>query len=207
MTEVPWNRRVKGINLVPAEEEEFSVEVEWRIDLGGSQSSDTELGATLDLEINGVPTSTTDAEECLIWDLDAGGAFACEDLPDGASCGTGFLNTVPITLTCDAETVTCGVDFTTLFPSTDPIGNNTLVTVSLAPTAIAEPETVADDDSIEIVVGIELPSMGLPGMTALGLALLSSGSLVVRRLSAAFGRVGKRRSVGIRVERLTSTAT
>ena len=190
MTEVPWNRRVDKIELVPAPGSTFDVEVSWRIDLAGSVSGDTELGAEVGLQINGVPETSAEAEECLIWDLDAGGAYACESLPDGASCGTAILNTVPIPLTCDADTGTCGVVVTTLFSANLPLIKNDSVVASLTPLRSAEAETVEDDDSLELIVAAELPSLGIGGLMRLGLLILVSGCLAARSRSPGLGAVG-----------------
>jgi hypothetical protein len=181
MTEVPWNRRVSEIVLVPTGGGRFDVQVGWRIDLGGSVAGDTELGAAVGLEINGVPEASAEAEPCLIWELDAGGEYDCESLPDGASCGSATLNDAPITLTCDAGAGTCGVDFTTVFSDLS-LHTNDSVLATLTPLPATEAETVLDDDFLEVLVGlvVEVPALGAGGLTGLALLLMASSWLVIR---------------------------
>ncbi|MBW2232050.1 MAG: hypothetical protein JRG89_16410 [Deltaproteobacteria bacterium] len=178
MTEIPWNRRVEDIAIVSARAGSFDVQVDWRIDLGGRVIGDTELGATVDLEINGLPETSTDSEECLIWEVSDGSTYSCEDLPDGASCGTATLNTAPVGLTCDGDTGTCGVDFTTIFPGLSLQPGDT-VKATLTPLLMAEAETVVDDDFLEVVDAVPVPSLGFGGLARLALLILVSGYLVV----------------------------
>ena len=180
MTGVPWNRRVQDIVLVPQGEGQVDVEVSWRIDLAGTVLSDTELGATLELEINGVPEANADNPECIIWDIADSDGYSCDVLPDGASCGTATLNSVPVSLTCDGDTGTCGLSFTTVFGGVVVLPGQT-VSARLTPSRLTEPETVIGDDSFETISMVAAPMLGEWGILQLGALLLTSGLLLARR--------------------------
>jgi hypothetical protein len=182
MTEVPWNRRVDDIAIVPSGAGSFDVTVDWRIDLGGSVAVDTELGAAVGLEIDTVPETPADTDECLIWDLGSGGGYSCEALPGGAPCGTAMSNSVAVTLTCDGDTGTCGVDLTTVFPGVSLVpGDSVLGTLTRL--ATAEAEIVVEDDSLEVIHGSAVPLFGAGGLATLALSIAASGSFGARKRS------------------------
>jgi hypothetical protein len=180
MTGVPWNRRVQGVALVPQGQGRFDVEVSWRIDLAGNVLLDTELGATVELEIGGVPEADSDNPECIIWDIKDSDGYSCDVLPDGANCGTATLNTVPVGLTCDGGTGTCGLGFTTVFADVA-VSAGEAVSVTLTPSPLTEPETVVDDDFFQTIATLPVPTLGATGIVGLGALILTSGWFLARR--------------------------
>ncbi len=139
-----FNRRVTGISLAESSSGGFDVTAEWRIDLAGTQAIDVQVGSTVELRIGGTTHSTTDAEECLIWDLGSGGGDCSID-PDGTTCGSATFGTVtPVVLTCDSG-VCSSPTITSVFPSV-PLVVEDEIMVILRPAPGAAPDDLPNDD-------------------------------------------------------------
>ena len=150
-----WNRRVTGLAITTAAggpAGTYDATAVWRIDLEGSSTSPVELGTVVDLSIAGGSPTTMTAEECLIWELDAGGAFDCTGQPNGTACGTVTISGVSgQQLSCDADTGTCATPPFTASFSNIALSVDDEVTIALTAASGAERDTQTDDDSGALV--------------------------------------------------------
>lgn len=141
-----WNRRLTGIALTADEAGGFDVTAQWRIDLEGSSSAPVELGTAVDLSVNGGAPTTTESEDCLIWDIVGPFGPICAGQPDGTICGSASISGTPVDLTCDAETETCSTPVLTGSFPIAALADGDEITALLSPTAAAMSDSLPNDD-------------------------------------------------------------